>query len=62
MIRPCPPGALIVTSPLIVALLVDTLVALSVAAVVVPVRVGKAFGAKMVVMSLLLILSDGAVT
>ena len=37
-----------------------TLVAVSVAAVVAPVNVGEALGAKMVVMSLLLILSDGA--
>ena len=43
-------------------LVVDTLVAFSVAAVVVPVRVGEALGAKRVVISVLLILSEGAVT
>ena len=39
---------------------VPTLVAVIVAAVATPVIVGEALGAKMVVMSLLLILSDGA--
>ena len=37
-----------------------TPVAVIVSAVAVPVKVGEALGAKMVVMSLLLILSDGA--
>jgi hypothetical protein len=41
-------------------LVVDTLVALSVAAVATPVNVGEALGAKRVVMSLLPILSEGA--
>ena len=46
--------------PLTVRFIVTVLVAVIVAAVVRPVRVGEALGAKMVVMSLLLILSDGA--
>ena len=61
--RPEPPLAPTVMLLLLTdRLVVDTLVAFSVAAVVVPVRVGEALGAKMVVMSLLLILSEGAVT
>ena len=48
--------------PTVAAPVTDTLVAVSVAAVVVPVNVGEALGAKMVVMSLLPILSEGAVT
>ena len=48
--------------PLTDRLVVDTLVALSVATVVTPVEVGEALGAKRVVMSVLLILSEGAVT
>ena len=50
------------TPPTVAVPVADTLVAVSVAAVVVPVNVGEALGAKMVVMSLLPILSDGAVT
>ena len=46
--------------PTVAAPVTDTLVAVSVAAVVVPVNVGEALGAKMVVMSLLPILSEGA--
>ena len=48
--------------PTVAAPVTDTLVAVSVAAVVVPVNVGEALGAKMVVMSLLPILNEGAVT
>ena len=51
-----------VSPPTVAAPVTDTLVAVSVAAVVVPVNVGEALGAKMVVMSLLSILSEGAVT
>ena len=40
-------------------LVVDTLVALSVATVIVPVRVGEALGAKRLVISVLLIRSEG---
>ena len=55
--------SLVDVSPATVAAPVtDTLVAVSVAAVVVPVNVGEALGAKRVVISVLLILSEGAVT
>ena len=46
--------------PLTVKFVLVTLVAVSVATVVAPASVGEALGAKMVVMSLLLTLSDGA--
>ena len=52
----------VIIPPTVAAPVTDTLVAVSVAAVVVPVNVGETLGAKMVVMSLLLILSEGVVT